>query len=65
MIDGQHKEVLGNGYIMINGKKTLCNTKDMRKNMKQREDVTGINNRTCIDDRYRIPEELIFSLFLG
>ena len=26
----QHKTVLGNGYEMIDGKKTLCNTKEMR-----------------------------------
>jgi len=104
MIEAQHKSVLGNGYEMINGKKTLCNTKKLRQ--KHKKDL-GDNSWNCkgiahkdkknkhrlnvskdihtvgekkgkhktnvaVDfgggtsrlDRYRIPEELIFSLFL-
>jgi len=79
MIDSQHKKVLGNGYEIINGKKVLCNTKELRKKhklnsakdvhtigeKKHKEDVSiTIGSGTDRLDRYRIPEELIFSLFM-
>jgi len=63
MVNSQHKKVLGNGYVMIDGKKTLCNTKELRK--KHKKDVSiSIGSGTNRLDRYRIPEDLIFSLFL-
>jgi len=77
----QHKKVLGNGYELIDGKKTICNTKELRKKHKLNvsKDVHTIGEKkgkhktdVSIDfgsgtnrlDRYRIPENLIFSLFL-
>tara|TARA_R110000803_G_scaffold102283_1_gene170345 strand:- start:19061 stop:19870 length:810 start_codon:yes stop_codon:yes gene_type:complete len=36
MVDSQHKQVLGNGYEMIDGKKVICNTKELRKKHKAR-----------------------------
>jgi len=71
----QHKKVLGNGYEMIDGKKVLCNTAELRKKHKLRvSDVhsenTGKNKSTNYGsgtnrlDRYRVPPNLIFSLFL-
>jgi hypothetical protein len=50
----------------------LCDNKGTCGNMvaslnserlKHREDVSGLKKRTTLDDRYRIPEDLIFSLF--
>ena len=76
MVDSQHKQVLGNGYEMIDGKKVICNTKELRKKHKlnvskdvhtigeKKEKGGNFNNETKQLDRYRIPEELIFSLFL-
>ena len=74
MIESHHKEVLGNGYEMIEGKKVLCNTKELRKFHKKGIGLGkkqldagqvmvkgGGSNRL---DRYRIPEDLILSLFL-
>jgi len=71
----QHKKVLGNGYEMIDGKKVLCNTKELRKKHKfnvskdvhtvgEKKGKVNYNNETSKLDRYRIPEELIFSLFM-
>ena len=61
MVDNQHNKVLGNGYIMVNGKKILANTKELRK--KHKADVS-INFGSGTDrlDRYRVPPKLIFSL---
>ena len=112
MVESKHKLVLGNGYEMIDGKKVLCNTKELRKKHKLNvandvhtigekggkihkarmgtsktiidngkmirvntaelrskykdfENVnTKLNTETTQLDRYRIPEDLIFSLFL-
>ena len=108
MVENQHKNVLANGYEMIDGKKVLCNTKekrDQRRQMIHKErmgtsktiedngkiirvntaelrkkykdypnlqkgkknnadvskDVGGGTNRL---ERYRVPEDLIYSLFL-
>lgn len=70
-----HKKVLGNGYEEIDGKKVLCNTAELRKKHRLRvSDVhsenTGKNKSTNYGsgsnklDRYRVPPNLIFSLFL-
>ena len=81
MIEKQHKKVLGNGYELINGKKTICNTKELRlkhklnvandihtigeKKRKHKKDVSiDYGSGTNRLDRYRIPPDLIFSLFL-
>ena len=109
MINSQHNKVLGNGYEIIDGKKVLCNTKELRKkhklNVSKEVHTIGekkhkarmgtsktiiddgklirvntaelrkkyknyknvnntMNNETSQLDRYRIPEELILSLFL-
>tara|TARA_R110000824_G_scaffold346912_1_gene533764 strand:+ start:345 stop:998 length:654 start_codon:yes stop_codon:yes gene_type:complete len=32
--------------------------------LKHKEDISGLKKRTTLDERYRIPEDLIFSLFL-
>jgi len=70
MVGGkQHKKVLANGYEMIDGKKTLCNTKELRDKLRHKKkhktdvskDVGGGTNRL---ERYRIPGDLIYSLFL-
>ena len=82
----QHKNVLANGYEIIDGKKVLCNTKEKRKEFrkhklnvskdvhtigeripskttKNQKEVTGSGSNKL--DRYRIPEDLILSLFEG
>jgi len=79
MIDSkQHKKVLANGYEIIDGKKVVCNTKEKRDKLRKHKknvanDVHSVgekkkkvsfNNGTNQLDRYRIPEDLIFSLFL-
>ncbi len=98
MLNSQHQTVLGNGYEMIDGKKTLCNTKELRvkyskhkinvskevhsvgeRKVKYSKHKMGIGlGKKQLDagqvmvkgggtnrlDRYRIPEDLIFSLFL-
>ena len=75
MIQSQHQVILGNGYEMIDGKKVLCNTKELRKKHKlnvskdvhtvgEQKEKGKLNNETNQLDRYRIPEDLIFSLFL-
>jgi len=69
----QHTKVLANGYEMINGEKVICNTKAKRDVFRklhksnlgnsERQRITN-SNGTSQTDRYRIPEDLIFSLFL-
>lgn len=61
MVENQHNKVLGNGYVMVDGKKILANTKELRK--KHKADVS-INFGSGTDrlDRYRVPPKLIFSL---
>ena len=47
-------------------KTNLGNTERLKKaeqRLKHREDVSGLKKRTTLDDRYRIPEDLIYSLF--
>ena len=63
---------LGNGYEMINEKKDICNTKEIRRIHSKsacggstKIDGEWVNKgTTSILDRYRIPEDLILSLFL-
>tara|TARA_R110002167_G_scaffold355988_2_gene570610 strand:+ start:6692 stop:7381 length:690 start_codon:yes stop_codon:yes gene_type:complete len=54
MIGSLHKTNLGNTERLLKAEKRL----------KHKEDVSGLKKRTSLDDRYRIPEDLIFSLFL-
>lgn len=54
MIEGLHKTNLGNTLRLLESESRL----------KHRDDVSGIQQRTTLDDRYRIPEELIFNLFM-
>ena len=77
MMGSQHNKVLGNGYEMIDGKKVLCNTKELRKKHRvnlskdvgcgsqknQPKDLKYLGKGTNRIDRYRVPEDLIFSLF--
>lgn len=72
----QHQKVLANGYEMVDGKKVLCNTKELRKlhktNLgnterrqlakKQTKDVSITCGSNKLE-RYRIPEKLIEALF--
>ena len=76
----KHKESLGNGYEMIDGKLTICNTKEKRNKLRkhkvlldqvgcgsqlnQPKDLKFLGKGTNRIDRYRIPPELIYSLFL-
>ena len=69
MTDSHHTKVLGNGYDMIDGQKVLVNTKAKRLlhktnlgNTERKQKTMG--NGTSQQDRYRIPEDLIFSLFM-
>ena len=52
MIEGLHKTNLGNTERLLKAE----------AKMKHRDDVSGIKQRSSLDDRYRIPEDLIFSL---
>jgi len=73
MVDNNHKLLLGNGYEIIDGKKTLCNSKIKRDNLRklhknnlvntERKQKTNGKSLSQLE-RYRIPEDLIFSLFL-
>tara|TARA_R110000751_G_scaffold30199_2_gene77498 strand:+ start:5866 stop:6660 length:795 start_codon:yes stop_codon:yes gene_type:complete len=66
----QHKKVLGNGYVInAEGKKVLCNTKELRilhrsncgnsEKLSAVKKATNVSNGTSLYDRYRIPPELI------
>ena len=73
----QHKKVLGNGYVInAEGKKVLCNTKELRilhrsncgnteKLQAVKKAVKDISNGTNLYDRYRIPPELIRELMMA
>ena len=65
MIDGKHKARLGTGKtVMDNGKIIRVNTAELRKKYKNFENINDTeNNGMNLLDRYRIPENLIFSLF--
>ena len=73
----KHKENLGNGYEMIDGKLSLCNTKEKRDKLRKHKAAIGISKNSMDSgqvgvkgggtnrlERYRIPEDLIYSLFL-
>ena len=53
MVGSLHKTNLGNTERLLKAEGRL----------KHREDVSGLKKRTTLDDRYRIPEDLIYSLF--
>ena len=74
-LQGQHKIVLANGYEMIDGKQVVCNTKEKRDKLRQHKSTaTGGSTKikgewvkkgtSKLHDRYRIPPNLIYSLFL-
>ena len=67
MYQGNHNKVLGNGYIEVDGKKILCNTKQKKTlhktnlgNTERKQKTMG--NGTDLYERYRVPPNLIFSL---
>jgi len=70
MIDNKHKARMGTSKTIIDyseGKEKLIrvNTAELRKKYKNYKNVNNtMNNETSLLDRYRIPEDLIFSLFL-
>jgi len=71
MVDSQHKKVLGNGYEIIEGKKVVCNTKEKRDHFRHKKVADGGGKRdntlgkgTDKLERYRIPPDLIYSLFI-
>jgi hypothetical protein len=77
MIKSQHQKVLGNGYEIIDGKKVICNTKELREKKRHQKRVSDVHSEntgkdkstnygsgTNRLDRYRVPEKLILSLFI-
>ena len=69
MVDSkQHKKVLGNGYEIIDGKKIICNTKEKRDKLRKHKLASDGGNKKCKGttqyERYRVPEDLIYSLLL-
>ena len=71
LINNKHTKSLGNGYEMIDGKKVVCNTKVKRDSLRHKKVADGGSNRgntlhseTDKYERYRIPPDLIYSLFL-
>ena len=63
MVDSQHKKVCDGGYDKRK-KHKLNVSKDVHTIGEKKENGGNFNNGTKQLDRYRIPEELIFSLFL-
>jgi|TARA_R110000824_G_scaffold199583_1_gene383539 site-specific DNA-cytosine methylase len=66
MVESKHKARMGTSKtVMDNGKMIRVNTAELRSKYKDFDNVNEkLNNETNQLDRYRIPEELIFSLFL-
>jgi len=64
----QHKTVLGNGYEIIDGKKTLCNTKELRDKFREKKanekQINMPGGSTNLLLRYRIPQKLIYELLM-
>ncbi len=58
----QHKLVLGNGYEIINGIKTLVNTKEKRDKLRESKKIRKKLIMSVKLERYRIPELLIKEL---
>ena len=54
MIEGLHQTNLGNTQRLLKAE----------AKMKHKESVSGTEKRASLDDRYRIPEDLVISLFL-
>tara|TARA_R110000796_G_scaffold39576_4_gene98606 strand:+ start:3712 stop:4431 length:720 start_codon:yes stop_codon:yes gene_type:complete len=65
MIDGKHKARMGCSKTVIDNEKIIrVNTAELRKKYKNFKNINKTeNNETTLFDRYRIPENLIFSLF--
>ena len=61
-----HKARMGTSKTIMDGDKIIrCNTAELRQKYKNYKNINKtINNETTQLDRYRIPEDLIFSLFL-
>ena len=66
MTDGKHKARMGTSKTILDfGQMIRVNTAELRIKYKDYKNVNEkLNNETSQLDRYRIPEELIFSLFL-
>lgn len=66
MKENKHKARMGTSKTIIdNGEIIRVNTAELRRKYKDYENVNkNFNNETDKFDRYRIPEDLIFSLFL-
>ncbi len=66
MIDSKHKARMGTSKTVIdNGEIIRVNTAELRRKYKDYKNVNkSLNNETDKLERYRIPEDLIFSLFL-
>jgi len=60
----KHKDNLGTtDYAIINGKHIAINTKELRKKYKDKI-IKGERKGLTLHERYRIPPDLIYSLFL-
>ena len=61
-----HKARMGTSKTIKDGDKIIrCNTAELRKKYKDYKNINkATNNETTLTDRYRIPEDLIYSLFL-
>ena len=66
IIDGLHKSRMGTSKSIIDdGKLIRVNTAELRKKYKDyKNENDTLNTDTTKHDRYRIPEDLIFSLFI-
>ena len=67
MLDGKHTSRMGTSKsVMDDGKLIRVNTAELRKKYKDFDninDTTNVNAINTLQDRYRVPEDLIFSLF--
>jgi len=61
-----HKVRMGTSKTIKDDDKIIrCNTAELRKKYKNYKNINkSVNNDTTLHDRYRIPEDLIYSLFL-
>ena len=66
MENGKHKARMGTSKSVMDGDKLIrVNTATLRKKYRNFKNVNNeLNNETNVYDRYRVPEELIFSLIL-
>jgi site-specific DNA-cytosine methylase len=67
MIDGKHKARMGTSKTILDGDKLIrVNTAFLRNKYKDYENLNNsLNKDTTQKDRYRIPEDLIYDLFLN